>query len=182
MVVTQVLATQEAHASTDLEQGSIVLKIFLSNYATVALIILVAYGKAPSLPPVLRILHIFNGVYGDFNGAWYGQIGFYLASTFLVQSFSPLVFHLVRYYTLQPLLRAWHHKRVAERRSHSIATQRALNLLEVGPVFDSTDHSAQLLTLLFVQMTFGCGIPLLTPLCLVAFVCYFRVDKLLLCR
>lgn len=55
-------------------------------------------------------------------------------------------------------------------------------MLEVGQVFDSTDHTAQLLTLLFFTMTYGPGLPLLMPLCLFAFVLYFYVDKLLLCR
>lgn len=63
-----------------------------------------------------------------------------------------------------------------------IVMQHDLNMLEVGPVFDSTDHSAQLLTLLFFAMMYAPGLPLLMPLCCFAFVLYFRVDKLLLCR
>lgn len=60
--------------------------------------------------------------------------------------------------------------------------QHDLNMLEVGPVFDPTDHTAQLLTLLFFTMTYGPGLPLLMPLCCFAFILYFRVDKVLLCR
>jgi hypothetical protein len=67
-------------------------------------------------------------------------------------------------------------------KSHSIVMQHDLNMLEVGPVFDSTDHSAQLLTLLFFAMMYAPGLPLLMPLCMFAFTLYFRVDKLLLCR
>ena len=60
--------------------------------------------------------------------------------------------------------------------------QHDLNMLEVGPVFDSTTHTAQLLTLLFFAMTFAPGLPLLMPLCCFAFILYFRIDKYLLCR
>jgi hypothetical protein len=60
--------------------------------------------------------------------------------------------------------------------------QHDLNMLEVGPVFDSTDHTAQLLTLLFFAMLYAPGLPLLMPLCCFAFTLYFRVDKYLLCR
>jgi hypothetical protein len=67
-------------------------------------------------------------------------------------------------------------------KSHSIVTQHDLNMLEVGSTFDSTDHSAQLLTLLFFAMMYAPGLPLLMPLCCFAFTVYFRVDKLLLCR
>jgi hypothetical protein len=67
-------------------------------------------------------------------------------------------------------------------KSHSIVMQHDLNMLEVGPVFDSTDHTAQLLTLLFFAMLYAPGLPLLMPLCCFAFTLYFRVDKFLLCR
>lgn len=60
--------------------------------------------------------------------------------------------------------------------------QHDLNMLEVGQVFDSTDHTAQLLTLLFFAMMYSPGLPLLMPLCCFAFTLYFRVDKYLLCR
>lgn len=60
--------------------------------------------------------------------------------------------------------------------------QHDLNMLEVGPVFDSTVHTAQLLTLLFFAMTFAPGLPLLMPLCCFTFIMYFNIDKYLLCR
>lgn len=58
--------------------------------------------------------------------------------------------------------------------------QHDLNMLEVGPVFDATQNNAQLLALLFLAMTYGPGLPLLTPLMFAAFILYFNVDKLLL--
>ena len=66
--------------------------------------------------------------------------------------------------------------------STSIVMQYDLNQIEVGPVFDSTDHTAQLLILLFFAMTFAPGLPLLMPLMCLVFSLYFRVDKFLLCR
>jgi hypothetical protein len=60
--------------------------------------------------------------------------------------------------------------------------QKDLNALMVGDVFDSTDHAAQLLTLLFFAMIYSSGLPLLIPLCCFAFILYFRVDKFLVCR
>lgn len=176
------LAKHEARANTDEEQGSVMLKIFLSNYATMAIIILVAYGKAKDLPAFLQTLHIFDGVYGDFSTGWYGQVGYFLVTTSILQSFSPLVANLFLHYVGKPLLRWYHHSRVKALKSHSVVMQHDLNMLEVGPVFDSTDHTAQLLTLLFFSMTFAPGLPLLMPLCCFAFALYFRVDKLLLCR
>eukprot|EP00981_Chlorochromonas_danica_P005856 scaffold1205_cov168-Ochromonas_danica.AAC.2 len=73
----KILAKLEAHTSSDAEQGSIMTKIFLSNYVTMAIIVLVAYGKAK------------------------------------------------------------------ENKSHMFVMQHDLNMLEVGPIFDPTDHTAQ---------------------------------------
>jgi hypothetical protein len=108
----KILAKREARSSTDAEQGSIMTKIFLSNFITMAVIVLVAYGQANSLPQIFRVLHIFNGPYPDFNVAWYGNIGFYLMTTFIIQSFSPLVANLMKYWFLKPVLRFYHHARV----------------------------------------------------------------------
>ncbi len=178
----KILAKHEAHTSLDEYQASIMSKIFLSNFATMSILVLVAYGNAGSNNEFLTTLHIFNGPYSDFTTSWYGNVGFYLMTTFILQSFSPLVANLFMYFIGQPLLRFYHHRRVRYLKSHTIVTQRDLNLLEVGGVFDSTDHSAQLLTLLFFAMMFAPGLPLLMPLCCFAFILYFRVDKLLLCR
>eukprot|EP01039_Chlorochromonas_danica_P003057 gene3057-3337_t len=178
----KILAKLEAHTSSDAEQGSIMTKIFLSNYVTMAIIVLVAYGKAKSLPYFLKVLHIFDGPYNDFTRAWYGNIGFYLMTTFILQSFTALLFNLVMYYFIHPILRLYFHRFVKENKSHMFVMQHDLNMLEVGPIFDPTDHTAQLLTLLFFTMTYAPGLPLLTPLCCVAFALYFRVDKVLLCR
>lgn len=69
-----------------------------------------------------------------------------------------------------------------ELKSTSIVMQNDLNKIQVGPVFDPTLQTAQLLTLLFFAMTFAPGLPLLMPLCCFTFTMYFRIDKMLLCR
>jgi hypothetical protein len=106
------LARQEAHNSSDAEQGSILSKIFLSNYVTMAIIVLVAYGKAANLPAFFKAIRIFDGVYDDFTTAWYGNIGFYLMTTFILQSFSPLLANILMYTLIKPAQRWFHHKGV----------------------------------------------------------------------
>lgn len=103
-------------------------------------------------------------------------------TTFLLQSFGPLASNLFQYYFWKPLQRLYHHRRVHMFKSYSIVMQNDLNMLQVGDVFDATTHTAQLLTLLFFAMAFAPGLPLLMPLCCFAFVLYFRIDKMLLCR
>lgn len=123
------LAKQEARASTDEEQGSVMSKIFVSNYATMAVIALLAYGKSDYTPNFLKQLRIFDGSYMDFSPAWYGSVGFYLLTTFIVQSFSPLLFNLGMYFVGLPALRWRHHKQVRNLTSRKIVCQDDLNRL-----------------------------------------------------
>ena len=106
------LSKQEAHTTTDAEQGSIMSKVFFSNYVTMSIIVLIVYGTTENNPAFFKSLRIFEGPYPDFNRQWYGNIGFYLMTTFILQSFSPLFSKLFFYYIGKPFLRFWHHKRV----------------------------------------------------------------------
>ena len=110
--ILKVLTKHEAHTSLDNEFGSLMLKMFLSNYITMAVIVLVAYGNISGKTPALEALYIFTGPYLDFNPEWYGNVGFYLTTTFIVSSFSPLAFSLVQYLILFPLLRLYHYPQV----------------------------------------------------------------------
>ena len=106
------LSKQEAHTSSDEEQGSIMRKVFQSSYVMMAIIVLIAYGRSSGTPQILQDLRIFVGPYDDFTRAWYGNIGFYLMTTFIIQSFSPLVFNLFMHFVGKPLQRYYHHDQV----------------------------------------------------------------------
>jgi hypothetical protein len=111
-VYLKVLSKQEAHTSSDEEEGSIMIKMFQSSYVMMAIIVLIAYGTSDGTPQFLRDVHIFVGPYNDFTRAWYGNIGFYLMTTFIVQSFSPLMYNLFEHFVGKPLQRYYHHDRV----------------------------------------------------------------------
>ncbi len=106
------LTKQEAHTSRDKEQGSLMAKTFHASYVMMAVIVLIAYGSSARTPYILRQLHIFVGPYDDFTRAWYGNIGFYLMTTFIIQSFSSLVYNLFMFTIGKPLLRYYHHEGV----------------------------------------------------------------------
>jgi hypothetical protein len=108
----KMLSLQEAHQSSDQLEGSIMAKIWQSSYVMMAIIVLIAYGGTSNPPYILKQLHIFVGPYKDFTRAWYGNIGFYLMTTFILQSFSPLLYNLMDYFVFKPILRYYHHERV----------------------------------------------------------------------
>ena len=178
----KILTSHECHTSLDREEGSLMLKVFISNYITLAIIVLVAYGKVSNKPDILSTIHIFDGPYNDFTPAWYGNVGFILMTTFIVATFAPLLLSLLKYYIIWPCLRLYHYSRVRKMTSKSMVMQQELNKLEIGPEVKITLHTAQLLSYIFFAMTFASGLPLMLPLITLSFIMYFNVDKLLLLR
>jgi hypothetical protein len=107
------LAKNEAYISLDEFQASVMTKIFFSNFATMGLLVLVAYGNAGNDDdPFLNTFHLMTGPYHDFTRSWYGNVGLYLMSTFILQSFSPLIANLLMYFFIKPILRLYHFRKV----------------------------------------------------------------------
>jgi hypothetical protein len=175
-------AKREYHDSIDLEQSSLMTKIFLSTYVNSVVIVVIAFGGIGGMPEILKTVHIFQGEYEDFNQNWYAAVGTYFIITFVIQAFSTIFNDVVDYCIKKPLYRGMNYVRIQDRQSHAIVMQHELNMMEVGPVFSPTQHCAQLMVLLFFAMTLGPGIPILMPLSGLAFSIYFYFDKLLLLR
>jgi hypothetical protein len=102
--------------------------------------------------------------------------------TFAFEIISPLLSVLAKYYVIYPFRRMMAYAAVVKTSSHKIAMQADLNALEVGSVFDASTHMAKCLALFFFAMTYSAGIPILMPVCGIAFCLFFYVDRLLLCR
>eukprot|EP01034_Spumella_vulgaris_P026900 gene26900-33549_t len=127
------------------------------------------------------VLVAFGSPYREFSPGWYGNVGFYLVLTFLFHAFVPILGNLIKYFVVIPASHVLAYYQVRARTSHSIVMQHTLDKNEVGPVFDVTTQSAQMLARLFFAMTFSPGVPLLTLLCCVAFIAHFVSDKFFLC-
>ena len=176
------LTKSECQASVDKYQASLMLKIFIATLFNMGLVIVLAAGKISSTPDALQQhLRFFNGIYDDFNSAWFGNIGSYLLITFCIQIVSSIMPPLIEYCIVAPLTRCWHYPSIRLKQSKFIM-QFDVNQLEVGPVFDATVSYANMMALVFFAMIYAPGIPLLMPLTCVACTACFYVDKLLLCR
>lgn len=177
------LVKLECHIFKDHAQDSLFTKLFIATYVNMAVVILIAFGSTTeeSVPSILWNAYIFRGPYKEMDAGWYGNVGFYLVITFLFNSFVPILGNYVKYYIGVPLMQYITYYRVRTVISTNIVTQRQLDTREVGPMFDVTSQSAQLLARLCVAMTFAPGMPILTLLCAVAFICHFNSDKFFLC-
>lgn len=180
---TSALTLHEFHNSLDALEGSKMTKLFFSTYLTLAIIILVAYGKIDGLPElVTHTLGIFNGPYRDFNSAWYGTVGNFLVVTF---GFKMALAYLHDVYVLyfdKALKRCFNVASIEAQRNNTYILQDEVNALYVGPPFDVATRTATLLMLVFYIMTFSPGLPILTPLACIAFTLAFRIQKRILLR
>lgn len=172
----------ECYNSFDVENGNVIRKIFVAIYLNMAVVVLLAFGYLRNNFSVLQTLGILNGVYTDLTPSWYGQVGFYLVITYILNAFSPYLGKVFKVLIFPPLFRWLELSKVRENRSHKISMQHDLNNMFIGPENSSTMHCAHLLTLLFFGMTYGPGIPIFMPLLCVTFTVYFYFDKFLLCR
>lgn len=180
--VLKKLAINERHRTIDSEQGAIMIKIFIATYFNMAFVALLAFGKVDTLGSYGKDLQILQGDYPDFTVEWYPQVGTYMVLTFVFEIISPLLSVLAKYYIIYPLRRSMAYAAVVRMSSHKIAMQADLNALEVGNVFDASTHMAKCLALFFFAMTYSAGIPVLMPVCGLAFCLFFYIDRLLLCR
>lgn len=104
------LTDLEAHSSMDKLEGALALKIFVTTYINMAVVVVVAYGYIPNLPSTAQKLFLFQGVYTDFTSGWYGAVGAILVITYVIQALFALVPPLASYYVTAPLTRWWNYE------------------------------------------------------------------------
>jgi hypothetical protein len=160
--------------------------IFQTQFINTGLLVLVVFGRPPlqsgiELPQIMVDYSIFNGDYGDFSRAWYGNVGAQIIVTFILAAVTPHLAPLLNYLLLQRVKR-YRAAKAASTGNPKQALQYDLNELYVGPVFDFTARYSYLLMVLFVGYTYSGGLPLMTPLCLFFFVGTYWLDKMLLLR
>lgn len=175
-------AKSEYYNSFDRENGSIIQKLFLVLYLNMGVVCLFAFGYYINSPSNLAMTGILQGSFVDFTNAWYGQVGEFLIITFVANALSPLYMELAQYLIILPLKRWREVKKVENLSSNNYAMQADLNELFIGPIFTSTGHSAHLLALVFLVMTYAPSLPILNCLLCATFYLFFNIDKRLLCR
>lgn len=180
---TSALTMHEFHNSLDALEGSKMSKLFFSTYLTLAIIILVAYGKIDGLPDLVTdTLGIFNGPYRDFTSAWYGTVGNFLVVTFAFKMVLSYLHDMYELYFDKSLRRCFNVASIEAQRNNTYILQDEVNALYVGPPFNVATRTATLLMLVFYLMTFAPGLPILTPVACITFTLAFRIQKRILLR
>jgi hypothetical protein len=100
----KILVNYESPMTIDECQVSLLNKVFLSNFITLSLLILIANGNLGNYTNDSSI-SAFSGPYDDFSRSWYGNIGFYIYGAFVLQGLFPILVSLFSYKIYYPLLR-----------------------------------------------------------------------------
>lgn len=110
--VLRILTRSECYNSLGQFDGSLMMKIFLLTFINLSALVILASGKADNLPTFFKTLHIFDGTYVDFDPGWYGNIGTYFLSSFILQGFTPIFVLFVKYYIINAGRKWWLYPRV----------------------------------------------------------------------
>ena len=150
--MTRLFSQFECHHTKSGMESSVSVKLFLALVINSALIPVLVFAKITKFD---FIPYLFAGPYADFEPDWYQRVAATLSTTLVVNA---LVFPVtalskgfVKYVT-----------RVLF--ASGAVTQRQLDAMYEGDDFDLSERYAQLVTMLFVALTFQAAMPLLVPI------------------
>lgn len=152
--ILNVLVGMEKHHTESSQVVSRVIKVFLAQFCNTALLMVMInanlnYFLDNSSKFEFSSLPILNGKYSDFTPAWYNDVGVALMLTMIINTFSPHVYVVVNYLSLE-LRRCYDRSFSFDYSLTRQDTQRDLDALYRGPKFDLAARYAQTLTSIFI--------------------------------
>jgi hypothetical protein len=158
----------EKHHTEDTKGKSVFIRLFVLKYINTSAIFLIDNNN--SLMKLIGV-QVSNSL--EFSADWFNTIG---VTIILVQLGDVFISHGARFYKYFMFRRA---KERAEIDSARTLTQDELNKLHVGPEFEFAYNYAQLMSTLFVCLTFATGIPILYIIAAANFLVFYLVEKFL---
>ena len=165
------------------ESSSLMATIFIAQIINTAIIpILVTYRYKDYIPTAMfsKILYLKfvdtkeENYTDDLNRQWYLQVGLKYMMAFLIMIFNP---YLINFFLTNPFSICWRKWRFKKAVIHKEAKKYSH-----GPTFQLTQKYANALSLIFITMTFGSGIPILYLVSCIIFTITFLYQKYNLLR
>lgn len=157
------------------ELSSNTIKILIVTYLNTVFMVLLGHAEIFGFRPAEALLDIFRinsssiETFKEFNREWYLIVGFKITSTILIAIFSPHVLNLL----LIPIYKCYARIKLA-----GAKLQVEMNKALEPQKFEVVDNYVTALNVLLVTITFCGGIPLLSFITLVAFLCMYWTQKL----
>jgi hypothetical protein len=189
------LTVFELHVSADVEASQLMIRVFVSQFINMALLLLLVYGgydqpsggRQPAVwkwtQKLLRTLGIFAGEYHDTTAQWYANVGVQLELTAMIAVFTPHIYPLGLYLVVAPMKRGilWLGRTWRGSKPPHLL-QQDLNSIYVGPPFNIVCRSGQLLTTVFFSWMYSSSLPILLLFALLTFMLCYGIDYFLLLR
>lgn len=161
-----------------------IMIIFISQYINTAIVVLLAYSSFTF--PANKIeennpLDFLVGPFNEFNSRWYLQIGSPLIMTIVFQILTPhcgMLLHATWKFASRCLDRRCSFNKAVTR----CVIQQDYEDLYTGPEFILQIRFAQLLSVVFVTLSFSSGMPILYLIAAVSMFFMFWIDKILILR
>lgn len=125
--------------------------------------------------------HFFSGSFTDFSPRWYLIVGEPLTMIVILQIFFPH-FSLILNGIMTFFNRCMDRSCTFNRMYTKKVAQKEYENLYIGPQFILQVRLAQMLTIVFVCMIFGSGIPMLYVITWLSFIITYWTDKILILR
>lgn len=151
--------------------GAVMKSIFFCQYLnTVVLVLLAHHSFSPS-----------GGMFDDFTNRWYLRVGSALIISQCAMIFVPHMFTLLQSFILF-CRRCWDRKCTRSTKKTRKLIQDDYENLYTGPPFLLHVRYAQVLSTLFISLTFSSGMPILYPISALILFTEFWVNKYLVFR
>jgi hypothetical protein len=164
------LSRQERHHNLTERETSFYVRVFILLFLNTGVVISFANSQ--------YFLYYTNKITGtawmqgtrDFDTEWYQTVGATIILISLLNSVAPHALPIVKY------LRALRKQR---KEKDKCVTQADQNNLFFGPRFHISSRYASSMTVMFVTLMYGAGMPILYPIACFSFVLSFWIDKYL---
>mmetsp|Transcript_9202 Transcript_9202/g.10359 ORF Transcript_9202/g.10359 Transcript_9202/m.10359 type:complete len:1049 (-) Transcript_9202:179-3325(-) len=170
--VYELLSSFEGHRNVTKALSSKIIKIFVSQFLNTGLLLLVISARFTSKSPT----SLLSGQFDDMNPTWYYAVGATLLLTMLINVFSFPITVLV-FTAIKSLLRCCDRSCRKDPQKTKKKSQKSYINLYTGPEFGLDFRYAQVLTLIFICMFYGSGLPLLYFFTFVQLIILYWIDK-----
>ncbi len=165
--IIKALSHWEKHHTEDARGKSLFIRLFILRYINNAAVFLINNNGA-----ILRAIGLSDYESSqEFSADWFNTVG---TTILLVQIGDVFFTHGNRFYSWWKFNRTL---KQAHKDPSLMLTQDALNKAHVGPQLDFHANYAQLLSCLFVCLTFSTGMPILYFICAVNMFLFYYVEK-----
>lgn len=154
--------------------------VFVALFFNTGILLILSNANMTSVSPWLG--KFFDGTHYDYSTNWYGSVGAYLVSTMNLNAFMPPVYEGItnaQIWFAQSKDSGWRCCTKLEERRYFTKTTQIYQYLDLYTGPDHIVHYkySQVLTVLYVTMLYGIGLPMLFPVSVASLFIFWVTER-----